>query len=194
MAISIDKNPFQLYPEDLLDNHDSLSGRWRIARTKSRREKILADFLTSHGIGYYLPMVKKRQPGGKRVRYSLVPIFSGYLFFKSGDFERYQALTSNHIASIIDVSDERRLVRELCQVRKVISLDAPVYPYDFVREGDLVEIARGPFKGLQGVIQRKSKNYRLILNVSGIFQALALEIEAHSVEPLARSNGTKLAK
>ena len=193
MTISLDKNPPQLYPDDLL-TQDTLPGRWRIARTRSRREKALADFMAGCGIGYYLPMVKKRQPGRKRERYSLVPIFSGYLFFKSSDMERYQALTSNHIANIIDVSDERRLVRDLCQVQKAISLDAPVYPYDFVRQGDLVEINKGPFKGLQGVVERKSKNYRLVLNVTGLFQALALDIEAHLVEPLGRVNGIDIAR
>jgi transcription antitermination factor NusG len=193
MTIALDKNPPQLFPDDLLTQDDSL-GKWRIARTKSRREKALAEFLARSNIGYYLPLVKKRQPGKKRERYSLVPIFSGYLFFKSSDMERYHAFTSNHIAGVIDVADEKQLLRELLQVRKAITLDAPVYPYDFVRDGDLVEIARGPFKGLQGVIQRKTRNYRLVLNVTGLFQALALDIEAHLVEPLTRTNGTKLAR
>jgi len=189
MTISLDKNPAQLYPDNLLTDI-SLPGKWRIARTRSRREKALADFLAGRHVGYYLPMVKKRQPGKKRVRYSMVPIFSGYLFFKSSDLERYQAFTSNHIARVIEVRDEPQLLRELIQVQKAISLDAPVYPYDFVREGDLVEIARGPFKGLQGVVQRKSREYRLVLNVTGLFQSLALDIEAHMVEPLGRVSVT----
>lgn len=185
MTIALDKNPLQLFPDDVLIS-DAVPGKWRIARTKSRREKALADFLTRHNIGYYLPMVKKRQPGQKRERYSLVPVFSGYLFFKSSDLERYHCFTSNHIASVIDVANEAQLLRDLRQVQKAITMEAPLYPYDFVRQGDIVEIARGPFKGLQGVVQRKSKNYRLILNVTGLFQALALDIESHLVEPLGK--------
>ena len=168
----------------------TLPGRWRIARTKSRREKALAGYLAGKGIGYYLPMVKKSQPGTKRVRYSLMPFFSGYLFFKSSDLERYQAFTSNHIAGVIDVADEAQLLRDLGRVQMAISLDAPVYPYDFVREGDQVEIVRGPLKGLQGIVHRKGKNYRLVLNVNCLMQALAVDIEAHCIEPLV--SGGKL--
>ncbi|WP_291318774.1 transcription termination/antitermination NusG family protein [Desulfonatronospira sp.] len=183
MSISLDKNPPQLHPENILSNA-SLPGQWRIARTKSRREKILAEFLVHSDIGYYLPMIKKRQPGQKRVRYSLAPIFSGYLFFKASDLQRHQAFKSNHIAGVIDIVDEMQLLKDLEQVQRAISLDAPVYPYDFVRKGDVVLIRKGPFAGLQGVIQRKNSSFRLVLNVKSLFQAVALDIEAHYVEPL----------
>ncbi len=185
MTLTLDKNPVQLYPDNLLVE-ESMPGRWRVAKTKSRREKALADFLAERGIGYYLPMVKKRQPGSKRVRYSLVPVFSGYLFFKSNDLERYQAFRSNHTACVIDVMDEAQLLRDLDQVHRAISLDAPVYPYDFVRTGEQVVVKSGPFKGVQGVVHRKGKNYRLVLNINCLSQSLALDIEAHCVEPVGR--------
>ena len=185
MTVSLDKNPDQLYPDNLL-TEKTIPGRWRIAKTKSRREKALAEFLAGRGIGYYLPMVKKRQPGTKRVRYSLMPVFSGYIFFKCSDEQRYQAFTSNHIAGVMDVTDEAQLLRDLGRVQMAISLDAPVYPYDFVSQGDLVEIVRGPLKGLQGIVNKKSKNYRLILNVNSLMQALAVDIEAHCIEPLRK--------
>ncbi len=186
MTVSLDKNPPQLFPDELLTTPD-LPGRWRIAKTKSRREKALADFLAGRGIGYYLPMVKKRQAGTKRVRYSLMPVFAGYLFFKCSDQQRYEAFTSNHIAGVIDVTDEAQLLRDLGQVQKAISLDAPVYPYDFIRTGEEVLIKSGPLKGLQGVVHRKDKNYRLILNVNCLMQALAVDIESHCIEPVVKS-------
>lgn len=185
MTISLDRNPWQMYPEHLLSDGD-LPGQWRVARTKSRREKALADYLATHDIGYYLPMIKKRQPGSKRDRYSLVPVFSGYLFFKSSDQQRHQAFRSNHMAGVIDVKDEARLLADLLGVQKAISLDAPLYPYDFVQEGDWVVIKKGPLRGLQGVIQRKDNNYRLVLNVKSLFQSVAVDIEAHMVEKLGK--------
>ncbi len=183
MTLSLDKNPLQLYPEDLLAG-TSLPARWRIAKTKSRREKALAGFLCEHGIGYYLPMVKKRQPGKNRTRYSLMPVFSGYLFFRSGELQRYQVFRSGHTANVIDVLDEIQLLKDLNRIKRSLTLDAPVYPYDFVREGDSVEIARGPLKGLQGIVHKKNKQFRLILNVNCLRQSLAVDIEAHWVEPL----------
>ena len=185
MTVTLDKSPIQLYPDNLL-TEETLPGQWRVAKTKSRREKALAQFLSEQGIGYYLPMVKKRQPGSKRERYSLMPVFSGYLFFKSSDLERYQAIKSNHIACVIDVKDETQLLRDLDQVHRAISLDTPVYPYDFIRTGEQVVIKSGPFKGVQGVVHRKGKNYRLVLNINCLCQSLALDIESHCVEPVGR--------
>ena len=184
MTTALEKNPAQLYPEDILNRE--VPGQWRIAKTKSRREKALAEFLAGHEIGYYLPMVKTRQRDKKRVRFSLIPIFSGYLFFKSSALQRYQTFKSNHISMVIDVKDELQLLSDLQRVQKAITLDAPLYPYDFVRQGDMVMIKKGPFKGLQGVIQRKNSHCRLVLNVNYLFQAVALDIEAHMVEPMGK--------
>jgi hypothetical protein len=39
-------------------------------------------------------------------------------------------------------------------------------------------------KNLQGIVQSKKSNYRLILRVSGIMQAVAMDVEADWIEPL----------
>ncbi len=175
----------QAFPEDLF-SESSASGRWRVARTKSRREKSLAVFLYQRGISFYLPLFKRRQHSEKRVRYSLVPVFPGYVFFRPGDDERYHALTSGHIAGIIDVQDEKGLLADLRQLHRAITRDAPLYPYDFVQEGDLVEIKKGPFKGLRGHILRKAGNCRLVLNVDILSRSVAMDIDADMIWPLNR--------
>ena len=183
MSLSKDQNPAQLQPDNLLSDA-SLPGHWRVVKTKSRREKALAQYMSGRQMSFYLPMFKKRQPGTKRTRYSLLPAFSGYIFCKINNLERYELLTTNHIANIIEVTDESRLICDLARVQKAISLDAPVYPYDFVQTGDEVVIKKGPFKDLSGIIQKKMKNFRLILNVKCLFMAVALDIDADHVEPV----------
>ena len=75
MTLSCDSSPVQLFPDNILDeNHNGKP--WRVAYTKSRREKALANHLSQVGIGYYLPMVKTRQSNQARIRFSLMPIFS----------------------------------------------------------------------------------------------------------------------
>jgi transcription antitermination factor NusG len=183
MTLTETQNPEQLYPENAFELEVE-QRPWRIAHTKSRREKALAFFLYSKNIAYYLPLFKKRQQSKKRVRFSFVPVFTGYLFFKADNTQRYDALTSNHIANIIEIKDQKHLISELNEIHKALSIDAPLYPFDFVKQGQEVEIKRGPMKGLRGIIQRKEKNFRLVLNVSGIFQALAVNVDADYVEPI----------
>ncbi len=183
MTQSLNANLPQLFPEDLFTRNKS-AGQWRVARTKSRREKALAVFLRGLGIGYYLPMFRKRQPAKNRGRYSLIPVFPGYVFFWSGDNERCQAFNSGHMAGVIEVKNEASLLKDLDRVRGAIAMDAPLYPYDFVRRGDPVEIINGPFKGLRGLVVRKTGNWRLVLNVDCLSRSLALDIEADMVQPL----------
>ncbi len=183
MTISFDQNPDSLFPADIL-NTIQKDKPWRVAHTKSRREKALAHYLAKAGIGYYLPMFMRQQSSHNRVRSSLLPIFNGYLFLQADDFERHIAMRSNHIASIIDVGDEKKLIRELSQIEKALSGSSKVYPFDFISEGQWVRVNKGPLKGVEGRILRKDNNYRLVLSVESIMQSISVSIEADQVEPI----------
>jgi transcription antitermination factor NusG len=171
------------FPENLLDSE--LNGRaWWVARTKSRREKALANLLAREEIGYFLPLFRKRFRSCGRVRFSVVPMFPGYLFFIAARQERYQALRSGHIAQVIEVVDQEGLVRELRQIQDAICLDAPIEPFPFVRKGQRVRVVEGPFMGLEGIIQKRKKVDRLVISVDAIQQSAALAISADWVEPI----------
>jgi transcription antitermination factor NusG len=184
MTLSDDNNPAQMFPENILTSIRQ-DKPWQVAHTKSRREKALAHYLARSGIGYYLPMFIRQQASAKRKRSSLVPVFSGYLFFQANDFERHKALHSNHIARIIEVRNEKQLITELQQIEQVLSGPEKVYPYDFIQKGQLVLVKSGPFKGLEGFIIRKTGQYRLVLSVKTIMQSISVSIEADCVEPIS---------
>lgn len=188
MTLKPQKNPYQLFPHNCLTMESTDSSPWRIAHTRSRHEKSLANFFYARKISYYLPLAKKRQNSKNRTRHSLVPLFQGYIFFKADNALRHEAMKSNCIASILEVSDQNLLIRELTEIQAALTLDAPIYPYDFVHAGQEVEIRKGPMKGLKGIIIRKDKNFRLVLKVSGIFQAAAINIDSDWVEPALKSS------
>lgn len=181
MTLSTNENPYQIYPEDVLSD---VEAQWRVAHVKSRREKALAHFLARENIGYYLPMFQKKQASSKRTRYSLVPLFSGYMFLRADEHERYRAICSNHIARIIDVYDIRQLLDELSQIRLTLSAGVPVYPYDFLNEGQQIRVKSGPLKDLEGIIVRKTNACRLVLSVTSIMQSVSVEIDSDQVEPI----------
>jgi len=181
MALPSKKNPSQLYPESILSEpiHET---KWYVAHTKSRREKALANYLVHKQIGYCLPLMKMQQPNSRRERYSFLPLFRGYLFFKGHIEDRYCAYTSNHIATVLEVRDQEKLRKELIQVYRVLSANAPLYPYDFLSEGQRVKIKDGPMKDLEGIIDRKKGDCSLILTVTSIFQSFAVHVDASMVE------------
>lgn len=182
MTLSPDQNPEPVFPKDLLVSPPP-GQPWYVAQVKSRREKALATFLHRHGTAYYLPLMKKRQAENKRVRYSLVPVFSGYVFVNTGLEGRYNAFRSNHVSRMIEVTDPDILLFELAQIHHALSADKPVYPVGFLSAGRRVRIRKGPMKDIEGIIVRKDKRYRLILSVTSIMQSISLEIDADMVEP-----------
>ena len=61
---------------------------------------------------------------------------------------------------------------------------AKVYPYDFIAEGRWVRVKSGPLKDVVGRVERKDRNYRLVLSVEIIMQSIAVTIDADQVEPV----------
>lgn len=183
MTLNKQDNPDQLFPPDILHAEDS-ERTWRIARVKSRREKALARFLAGEGIGYHLPMVYKQQSAKRGKRFSLIPVFSGYLFFRASNLERYRTMCSDYIATILETGDQNRLAQELTQINRALSLETPVYPYHFLTKGQMVRVITGPLKGTCGRVVSKGSSYRLVLSVTAILQAVLVEIDAGNVEPI----------
>ena len=184
MAYRLEENPPITFPDHVLESEQN-GELWWVAHTKSRREKVLAKLLLREGIGYFLPLVRKRFRRHGRTRISIVPLFSGYVFLKGSRIDRYRALRTDHVASTIEVFDQDRLTSELRQIKAALCLDAPLELFPFVEGGKRVRIVEGPFTGLEGMVQRRKGADRLILSVEAIQQAVSLEIDADWVEPVS---------
>jgi len=183
MTLAPDQNPDPIFPKNLLSDDYSF-GNWHVARVKSRREKALANYLFKQSIAYYLPLVSKRQASKKRVRYSLAPVFPGYLFMRTDTTGRYNALRTNHISRVIEVRDPDTLMRELRMIHQALSADKPIYPVELIKTGQHVRVKSGPMKGIEGIVIRKDKKYRIVLTVTSIMQSISIEVDADTVEPI----------
>ena len=108
-----------IYPDDLLQCPSE--DPWWVTYTLSRREKELMRQLRRMQIGFYCPLIPKRNrsPNG-RIRTSHVPLFAGYVFVQADAELRQQALTSNCISRTIPVPDPAELVADLCQIQRWI--------------------------------------------------------------------------
>ncbi len=183
MTLSMSRNPISTYPNDLL-SCQAFDEPWWIAHTKSRQEKALAHYLVSAGVSYFLPLFKKAQSSTNRLRYSVVPMFSGYLFFKGDLQDRQEAIKSHHIARVIEVPDQNGLATELRHIQKVMNGDLPVYQHTLLKKGQRVRVKTGPLEHLEGTIIRKNKKNRLILEVTMIAQAVAVDVDIALVEAI----------
>jgi len=182
LMLKISDNPPVVYPINSVI--ESIYGQWRVAHTKARNEKALARSLQQWEIPYFLPMREKLSIRSGRKFKTLLPLFSGYLFFCGDDDKRYKALTTNRIAHVIEVVDQQGLIGELTQIHRALQGGLELDPHPYLKEGIRCRVIAGPLMGLEGIVLRKKSVTRLVLQVDMLGQAAAAEIDADLLEPI----------
>jgi transcriptional antiterminator RfaH len=163
------------------------AGRWWVAHTKSRNEKKLANDLIAKNISYFLPMRWKiNYIRGRKFR-SLLPLFSGYLFFCGQEKDRLDVFKTNRVANILEVKDQSKFVNELSQIERAILAGVDLAPHKFIKAGQLCKVKAGPLAGAKGIIIQTKTGARLILQVDILGQAASVEIDTDIIEPLDQS-------
>lgn len=173
--------PSDLFATPLISD---LPGEWHLLHTKSRQEKALAETLDSLEIAYFLPLVRMQRNYGGRRAIVEIPLFPGYVFLRGNLEQAYEADRTKRVAHVIRVVDQTRLGWELRNLEQALMVHAPLDPYPYLVKGVRVEVRSGPFRGLQGMIEDRTKKDRLILQVEILGQATALEIDGALVEPI----------
>ncbi len=175
-----------LFPPDLLTRPELGAERqWWAVYTRSRQEKELMRRLYALEIPFYSPIVesRSRSPAG-RIRTSYLPLFSNYVFLLGTEDERLEALKTNTVSSMIEVTDPAKLVRDLAQIRQLIATRAPVTIEARLEPGTPVRIKSGVFKGIEGtILQRHGQSY-LAVAVNFLQQGASVRLEDFEVEPL----------
>ena len=159
-------------------------GDWHLLHTKSRQEKVVAADLAAMGIAYYLPLVRQVRYYGRRKAKVALPLFPGYVFLRGSLDHVYAADRTKRVANIITVNAQEQLDWELRNLHLALSKDAALMPFPFLKKGVRVEVRSGPFRGLQGVIEGRAAENRLVLQVDMLGRAVSLEIDGALLDPI----------
>lgn len=177
----------QLFPPELFEPGDSNShGRnWWVLQTKPRQEKCLARLLLAARVPFYLPLTPRRIQVRNRTLTSHNPLFTSYLFLLANPQERVTALATSRVVNSLRVADQDRLVRDLTQVHRLISMGAPVALEDRMVPGAAVEIQCGPLAGLRGKIIQETTRKRFIVEVDFIQRGASVLLDGYSLAPIS---------
>ena len=180
--LKISENPPLIWPEgkSILD----FVGIWWVIHTKSRNEKALAQDLVGKDICYFLPMTWKiRRTRGRKMR-SLLPLFSGYMFFCGNEKQRLEILRTNRAANLIEVKNQQKLLEELSKIEQAIRAGANLTPHKYIKAGQLCRVISGPLADLQGIVVQTKTAARLVLQIDMLGQAASVEIDTDMIEIL----------
>jgi transcription antitermination factor NusG len=178
--LKISENPPIKWPD--VESINEFQGKWWVAHTKSRNEKALAHDLISRNISYFLPMSWKVRRKSRRTIRSLLPLFSGYLFFCGDENERTELWRTDRVANLIEVKDQQKLLRELVQIEQALRAGAPLIPDKYAKAGQKCRVMAGPLLGLQGIVVKTKGAMRLVLQVDMLGQAASVEIDIDMIE------------
>lgn len=184
--LSEHENPPILWPEQksVID----FTGTWWVAHTKSRNEKALAHDLINKEINYFLPMTWYVRRKSRRTIKSLLPLFSGYVFFCGDERQRIELLKTDRVASLIEVKNQQQLIDELAQIERVLRTGKPMMSHKYLNKGQKCRVIAGPLLGVQGIIISVKGQTRLVLQVDLLGQAASVEIEVDMIEPVEETD------
>lgn len=180
MVLKLEENPPTAWPEG--KHIGDFAGTWWVAHTKSRNEKALAWQMQHKDISYFLPMTKKVYRRKGRTFRSLLPLFTGYVFFCGDEEERVEVLRTNRVANIIEVKDQPTLVAELTPIQLALGEGQQLLPHRYIETGQGCRVIAGPLVGTEGIVIRAGERTRLVLQVDMLGQATSVEIGMDMIE------------
>ena len=159
--------------------------QWFAVWTRSRHEQTVRGQLEQKAIESFLPTVSRWsrwKDRKKRIDWPLVP---GYCFARFDSGARLEVLKCAGVVSIVSVDGEPAPIpdRDIAGIRQLVESELAYDPCPLIHEGDMVEVAHGPLKGVVGRLVRKNDKARLLLSVDLIGQAVSAEVDAADVRP-----------
>jgi transcription antitermination factor NusG len=116
--------------------------------------------------------------GGRQERRVLA--FPGYVFARMDIRLRYPALVTPGVRGIVGYGRQPAAIddAEIDSLLRVLSSGMPAEAVPAMRSGDQIVLSEGPLAGLTGVLARIKNRDRVLVQVTLINQALAVDVDA----------------
>ena len=159
---------------------------WHALYTRHQHEKVVAQALSGKGFEVFLPQYRTVHRWKDRQKELLLPLFPNYVFVRGGLDRMLSLVTTPGIHSLVswggrpaDIPSE-----EIEAVRRLVESSFQVEPHPFLKCGDRVRIKSGPLEGIEGILVRKTRGFRLVLSVEMLSKSAAVEVDVSMVERL----------
>ena len=169
---------------------------WYALRVQSRLSSLASTTLRGKGYEEFLPLYRSRRKWSDRIKELELPLFPGYLFCRFDVSDRLMPiLTTPGVIGILGAGKTPVPVdlEEIEAIRAILRSGLAAQPWPLLRVGAKVYIERGPMAGLEGIIARTDKVYRLVVSVSMLQRSVAVEIDREWARPIADGTGPRAA-
>jgi len=146
---------------------------------------MVSDQLRGKGYDEFLPMCWSRRLWSDRVKVLQMPLFAGYLFCRFDPDDRYSILTTPGVCTIIGRGRTPLPVdpTQVENIRVAVGSGRRIEPWPRLEVGNKVRIEVGPLCGIEGTLLRHKGTAHLILGVTLMQRAVAVEVDETWVVP-----------
>lgn len=155
---------------------------WYVAHTRPRCEKKLLQYCQRENLAATLPCYQSAHKyRGKTVVFKK-PLFPGYVFLQMSPASRSVIRQCDHLASLLEISDQDLFARQLGEVMLALETDMEIRLAPSIGEGMRVKIKHGPLRGVDGWVEKRHGMNTVLLRLDFIGQAAAVKVEASDLE------------
>lgn len=165
-----------------------ISTSWFALQTRYRYEEKIATELEAKGFESYLPRLREVHQWKDRKKVMDVPAFGGYLFarFEPSLQNRVRVLETAGVVKLLGVHGKPEPVpeNEIESLRKALESGAPCDRHPCVEIGTPVRVKSGMLSGVEGRVIRVANGLKILVNVTSVCQAIAVEVQLDDVDLL----------
>ncbi len=163
---------------------NNLQLNWYAAYTIPKFEKKVHAELVKRHIEAYLPLQIVFRQWSDRIKKIEAPLFPNYIFIKTSDFHRHNAISAKGILRYVSFDGKPAKIsdRDIDTMKKLENENPEVEPK--LIEGTMVRIIRGPLAGFEGRLFSKRGKCRFGICIDAIKQSLSLEVPAAYIEEI----------
>lgn len=161
------------------------SNHWFALTIHPKHENLAERGLRHQGFEAYLPVHRVRRQWSDRAKELAMVLFPGYLFCRFDATDKLRVLTSPGVRSIVSVGRDPLPVddSEIESIQALLGSGRPVDVCPYIRIGQHVRIAQGPFESIRGVIARVKDTWRVVVSVEALGCSVAVELDADQLRP-----------
>jgi transcription antitermination factor NusG len=165
---------------------------WFALTVRPQHEQAVAAQLQAKALESYVPVYRERHRWSDRVQSVELPLFPRYVFARFRLPERLSVLSIPSVKSIVSFGGKPCAVdpREIEAVQRMVASGMPVMPWPFLKIGQPVRLSGGAMDGLEGILVREKTGYRVVVNITILNRAVAVEIDRNHVKAVAGARNT----
>lgn len=158
--------------------------QWFPVYVKSRQEKVAEAELIHRGYEVYLPIWLQKRRWSDRWKTVGSPLFPGYIFIHTSKNQKFPILEVLNIVNFISFKGEPATIPDI-QIEAIRRfLERPESLQTHTKRlvtGTPVKITAGPFKGLNGTVDKLKNNARLYIQIDHLNTILSVEIDERDI-------------